>query len=56
MENYVVNAFPGKPIYVYNDYEKKDEAQDKKKYGSKEKLKETNSYRNISCCWSLIRS
>jgi hypothetical protein len=35
LENYVVNAFPGKPIYVYNDYEKKDEAQDKKNMDQK---------------------
>jgi hypothetical protein len=25
LENYVVNAFSGKPVYVLNDYEKKDE-------------------------------
>jgi len=27
LENYVVNAFPGKPVFVLNDYEKKDEVQ-----------------------------
>lgn len=25
LENYVVNSFSGKPVYVLNDYEKKDE-------------------------------
>lgn len=30
LENYLVNAFSGKQVYVINDYEKKDEVQDKK--------------------------
>jgi len=30
LENYMVNAYPGKAVYVLNDYEKKDEQQDKK--------------------------
>lgn len=39
LENYVINAFAGKPVYVLNDYEKKDEVQDKGKGGDKRMLK-----------------
>lgn len=41
LENYVVNAYSGKPIYVLNDYEKKDENQEKGKGEQKRGVKRT---------------